>query len=65
MQGYGHSYTGTVTINAGILQADGNYELLANSWLNVAEQAQILFQSPMDERWPQSVALSPTGMDSP
>jgi autotransporter-associated beta strand protein len=31
MQGYGHSYTGTVTINAGILQADGNYELLGNS----------------------------------
>jgi putative transcriptional regulator len=36
-------------------------EMLANSWLNVAAQAQILFQTPMDERWAQAVAL--TGID--
>lgn len=36
-------------------------ELLANSWLNVAAQAQILFQTPMDDRWAQSMAL--TGVD--
>ena len=31
IQGYGHNYTGPVTINAGVLRANGNNELLGNS----------------------------------
>ena len=31
IEGYGHNYTGTVTINGGILQPNGNYELLGNT----------------------------------
>ncbi|MEK7950960.1 beta strand repeat-containing protein [Luteolibacter soli] len=31
IQGFGHNYTGTVTINGGVLQGNGNYELLGNS----------------------------------
>jgi fibronectin-binding autotransporter adhesin len=31
IQGYGHNYTGTVTINGGVLQPDGNFEMLGNS----------------------------------
>ncbi|MFO1489361.1 MAG: autotransporter-associated beta strand repeat-containing protein [Kiritimatiellia bacterium] len=31
IQGYGHNYTGPVTINAGVLRANGNNELLGNT----------------------------------
>jgi fibronectin-binding autotransporter adhesin len=31
IQGFGHNYTGAVTINAGILQPNGNYEILGNA----------------------------------
>ncbi len=31
IQGFSHNYTGTVTINGGVLQGNGNYELLGNS----------------------------------
>lgn len=41
IQGYGHNYTGTVTINAGILQADGNNEALGyTSGVTIADGAQ-------------------------
>lgn len=31
IQGFSHNYTGTVTINGGVLQGNGNFELLGNA----------------------------------